>query len=364
MRKSPAVIVALLLSVAWLAICSQSLADTITGLYSQSTGSYDPDQRQIVRIDPLTGQAVALLGQPLGTNGYEMTLNCLAYNSQDGFLYSQSTGSYDPDQRQIVRIDPLGQTVALLGQPLGTNGYEMTLNCLAYNSQDGFLYSQSTGSYDPDQRQIVRIDPLTGQTVALLGQPLGTNGYEMTLNCLAYDSQDGFLYSQSTGSYDPDQGQIVRIDPLTGQTVALLGQPLGTNGYAMTLNCLAYDSQDGFLYSQSTGSYDPDQGQIVRIDPLTGQTVALLGQPLGTNGYEMTLNCLAYVPEPSTFVLLAAGTIGLAAYTWRRRAARSSAQPEAQDDCPAIMAFPSPSFHHVEEQRRAGLIVIPYSIAG
>ena len=47
-------------------------------------------------------------------------------------------------------------------------------------------------------------------------------------------------------------------------------------------------------------------------------------------------------PEPSTLVLLAAGTLGLAGYGWRRRAARS-AKPTAfdQPDAPAILPFPS-----------------------
>jgi len=51
------------------------------------------------------------------------------------------------------------------------------------------------------------------------------------------------------------------------------------------------------------------------------------------------------VPEPSTFALLATGTIGLVTYAWRRRASRRAAKPtasdQAQDEAPAILSFPS-----------------------
>jgi hypothetical protein len=59
-------------------------------------------------------------------------------------------------------------------------------------------------------------------------------------------------------------------------------------------------------------------------------------------------------PEPGTFVLLAAATIGLAGYGWRRRAARRMATPDQQEDGPSILGFPSQSAYQIEGERRAG----------
>ena len=51
------------------------------------------------------------------------------------------------------------------------------------------------------------------------------------------------------------------------------------------------------------------------------------------------------VPEPATFALLAAGTLGLLGYGWRRRRAARIAKPVAfdQPDDPPILSFPSDS---------------------
>ncbi len=49
-------------------------------------------------------------------------------------------------------------------------------------------------------------------------------------------------------------------------------------------------------------------------------------------------------PEPSTLALLATGVLGLLGYGWpRRRTVRRAAQPDAQDDAPEILSFPSHS---------------------
>ena len=60
------------------------------------------------------------------------------------------------------------------------------------------------------------------------------------------------------------------------------------------------------------------------------------------------------VPEPSTLALLCAGAIGLVGYGLRwRRSARRAAQPESQDDAPAILSLPLHSSHQADVARRA-----------
>ncbi len=150
----------------------------------------------------------------------------------------------------------------------------------------------------------------------------------------------GILYGASGAALFP-------IDLATGnldtQTV------LTYQGTPIPMNSIAYDSSNGILYGASGAGLFP-------IDLATGnldtQTV------LTYQGTLIPMNSIAYdpvpTPEPSTFVLLVAGAIGLAAYVWRRkRAARRSTQPDAQEEGPAIVAFPSQLSYRVEATRRA-----------
>jgi hypothetical protein len=59
------------------------------------------------------------------------------------------------------------------------------------------------------------------------------------------------------------------------------------------------------------------------------------------------------VPEPSTLVLLAAGTLGLVGYAWRRRATRTEKPAFDQQDVPAILSFSSHSSPATAARRAA-----------
>ena len=72
----------------------------------------------------------------------------------------------------------------------------------------------------------------------------------------------------------------------------------------------------------------------------------------------LTLNVSAdIVPEPATLGLLAAGAVALIGYGWKRRTVkRKTAKPAAfdqQGEDPAILSFPSRSFHPASVARRA-----------
>ena len=61
---------------------------------------------------------------------------------------------------------------------------------------------------------------------------------------------------------------------------------------------------------------------------------------------------LTPTPEPSTFVLLGVGAIGLLGYRWRRLR-RRTAQSETQDDARAVLPFSSHSSRQPDLSRRA-----------
>ena len=101
-----------------------------------------------------------------------------------------------------------------------------------------------------------------------------------------------------------------------------------------TYDLIAFASSSGSLGTNRSGTIDGLQAT------------------LAVQGNDLVLNV---TPEPSTFVLLYVGAIGLAGWAWRRRVARTEKltafdQVEPQDDGPAILGMPS---RWTEAARRA-----------
>ena len=114
---------------------------------------------------------------------------------------------------------------------------------------------------------------------------------------------------------------------------------------------------NGTWVNAVTGNYGTNNDYFVGIGAWNGNTT--LGD-WGVNTANHTVWAVvnyngdfAVVPEPATLVLLGVGFVCFGAYAWRKRSAGRSAQPETEDDGPAILAFPPQSSCRIEAKRRA-----------
>jgi uncharacterized repeat protein (TIGR03803 family) len=125
----------------------------------------------------------------------------------------------------------------------------------------------------------------------------------------------------------------------------------GANGYGDIFSINTDGSGYDDLFDDSSANHDAGLGNLT----LGGSTLYGMSQQGGPlwRGTVFSLT-IPPTPEPSTLVLLGVAALGLTAYAWRRRrAARTAAQAEPQDDAPAILSFPSRTFQQADVARRA-----------
>ena len=116
----------------------------------------------------------------------------------------------------------------------------------------------------------------------------------------------------------------------------------------------------GDLDVELLDGFEPQAGETFQLfsGPLSGAfgqvTLPALSNGLSWNTSNLdTTGTISVTPEPSTMVLLAAGTIGLLGYTWRRKRLAKQAAASSENAAPAILlSFPSDSVR-TRENRRA-----------
>ncbi len=158
------------------------------------------------------------------------------------------------------------------------------------------------------------VDSAGNKTTIATGLNYGTGGVAEKLML----APNGNLYGFDV-AYNGGNGAWGRINPATGAFTQIgnLNTVFGvgidhteTEGFS-----LAFDPS-GILYATGYNQSD-SKWDYGTLDLATGAFTKISASPLG-QGFPGSM--ASAIPEPSTFVLLVAGAVGLLAYAWRRRA--------------------------------------------
>jgi sugar lactone lactonase YvrE len=168
---------------------------------------------------------------------------------------------------------------------------------LAYDSA-GRLFANLGVRDGANDKYVAQLDPVTGAI-------LNTSAHLESLDGLTYDASTGKLYAAGL-----NQGVIYQVDPNTLAASALANSGVGLpDGLTTDGNGVLYipSRSDFHIYRYDTSTHTLTQQTFVHglddLAPASG-----LGSP---------------APEPTSFVLLGIGAVGLGMY--RRRARRATA---------------------------------------
>jgi hypothetical protein len=309
-------------------------AGTLYGVaYATAAGSSVdpfPSGRQLVTLDPATGQVTQVVG-PLG---YEV--EGLAFNPVTGVLYGTGLGpgaASGPEPGYLMQIN----TTSGAGTLIGSHGYGIgngstvaetgpyMFSDLAFRS-DGTLFGM-----DIYRNRPIEINLATGEALANgLGPAMGAEAG------LAADALDTF-FAGPTASDSP-LTDLITMDPVSGSSsnaVDLTGYgayfgrsegvgvgsgpgpgPIFVSGF----EALDFDDNGALLGVAFFGGDNPPVGSYLStINPTTGQ-MTVLGQTHYGNE-TVYVDAIAFIPEPLSVVLLAGGlTLWLIQWRVRRRA--------------------------------------------
>jgi autotransporter-associated beta strand protein len=202
-----------------------------------------------------------------------------------------------------------------------------------------------------------------GETLDLHGSLLVNNGTINGLTNVYYGSLAegagtyGPVHVFQGGSFSPSNlpGTVLLNGDLIADTGAGFAFNLsGVNDSGLILmpnNTLALGGQDFDNFSFATEpDFGPGTYTLIEAQAISGSlgasangTIDGLAANIAIQGGDVVLNV---VPEPSTFILLAAGAVGLVGYGWRRRRVTRTAKSAAfaqQAGDPPILSFSSHS---------------------
>lgn len=233
-----------------------------------------------VRIDEITGT-----GSTIGHVGFD-ELNSLDVNSS-GTFFSVCSSS-----KTLITINPItgdGTAVANLSCdiPPDVRGLAFDPTGVLFASIDG------PGPDMGDLNYLYTIDVATGQCTLIGGTGL------TSLQSITF-SPSGILYGWEVSASWVGQGGLVTIDPLTGIATDVNPSVGGANS---SIQGIAF-APDGTLYGARDSLYE--------IDPLTGEYSSI-----GSGGY-YDVRGIAYIPIPSTILLLGSGLVGFLGISGKR----------------------------------------------
>lgn len=203
--------------------------------------------------------------------------NGLAFDV-DGTLYSNDRGLFGT-------INPWTAAPTVVNPATGRD-----LNALAFTSDFSALYG-----IDFLDDNLYLIDKTTG-----VGTIVGSTGLD-SLSSLAINSSNEAFVADTSIPGVLNGGNLYKIDLSTGGVIATVGDM----GHGMT--SMAFDNNDNLF------GIGLSHDVLYRIDTSTA-----VATPIGNVTYR-DVRGLAWVPEPSTLVLLCMGAVGLLVYFLRRR---------------------------------------------
>ncbi len=189
-----------------------------------------------------TGTASRLTGE--GLVGYRF-IEGIAYRSDSGELYG-----IDPINREIISINPVtGQNV-----PVAGSGYTQASR-IAFNSVNHLIYG-----FDNLTEQLFTINPANSAREVL------TTLKDPDIGALAIDSTTQTIYGIDQFIDGDQNDHLVLINPSTGQIT-----DRGATGFRNIIS-ITFNQSDGKVYG-----IDKYSAQLIRINPLNGAGVALGG---------------------------------------------------------------------------------------
>jgi hypothetical protein len=267
-------------------------------LYGANGAGGNPNTHLFV-LNPANGAVIQDVGliQDAGANVYAIT--GLAFDFSTGVLYG-STGRQSPTAPgSLVTINRATAQATLVGS---YGVYNQTAADLTIDGSTGNLY----GWLEPSVDDLYRINKATGAATLVGDSGLSTYGSGLAANAA------GTIFFAGDGPWDG--AELRTIDKTTGAptTVAFFsGAPLQEG----SISALAFNS-GGTLFGSNHDPWVENATHLVTIDPATGVIT-----DLGATVYG--LDAIAFVPLPSTLMLLGSGT-GLMGLLGLRRRFRKS----------------------------------------
>jgi sugar lactone lactonase YvrE/predicted small integral membrane protein len=236
---------------------------------------------QILKIDPVTGNRVAIPIQGLAGNTGLMT------REVGGQLIVGGIGA-------LFRLNPSTGAASEISGPHAGSGP-------AFNFLQAFTVSANSAFATNFQRTI-RVDLTTGARTIISGSGVGT-GPTISPVDVALDSA-GFLIETVTTTSQSSPG-VFRVDPVTGNRVAISSPTVGGGEPLGVLGGLGIGA-DGSIYTATRANGIVG---VLKIDPTTGNRQWLANlTAAGTSLGGVTI-VPANVPEPSTIALAVVGAV-------------------------------------------------------
>ena len=285
-------------------LTAQAVSATLYATGVDAGGNYSA----LFTVNVVTGLATEV--GPTG-QGYFLSSGGLAYDSKNNRLLGLGQNVIDHSGPTTSELFVVDQSTGA-ATSIGWTGSDALLSGggLTYDAANDIFYATGKdNTVGPlSVSTLYTVDPSTGLATRI--GPTGENN--LAAGGLAFDSTTEALFG--TGNTpSPDNSSLFLVDTTTGGA-AQVGPTQGP--YYLDSGGLAMDPSSGLLYAtgvQLNASSGTWEAYLFTVDRGSGAATMI-----GPTGAFLGFGGLAFVPEPSTLILLTMGAVGLRVYYWRR----------------------------------------------